>query len=208
MKLSEYNRKIEFVLDSLQKIVSSIKYDLRSQEDDARTKLEIHMNDVFRKVLVGNFTVKINQQFELEITQLLRSEEDSTKLIEQKHTNILSTGQSVMVSLSFINSLLETLNDISGHLPETKHGIIMDAALSNVDEKHIVKVCETVLNKFDQLIFLSFKRQLRNEFYRGIGSHIGRAYLLSKKADGSIKIEEKHISNLEEFIHEMEEGEN
>lgn len=207
-KSSEYNRKVDYVLESLQRIVCSIKFDLKNQEDEARTKLEIHMNDVFKKVLVGNFTVKINHQFELEITQWLNNESDAHKMIEQKHTNILSTGQSVMVSLSFINSLLETLSDLKGDHSLTKHGIIMDAALSNVDEKHIVKVCDSVLNNFDQLIFLSFKRQLRNEFYYGIGSHIGKAYLLTKKSDGSINIEEKQISNLESFIHEMEEAVN
>ena len=117
----------------------------------------------------------------------------------------MSTGQSVIVTMSFIKSLIETATIISRQVEENEsYGVIMDAALSNVDETHINNLCQNNLNSLNQVIFLSFKRQLRNEMYEGIKDNIGKAYSLDRE-DNSIISEELDLKRLKEFIHKVED---
>lgn len=83
----------------------------------------------------------------------------------------------------------------------------MDAALSNLDEKHIERVCRNILNGMDQLIFLSFKRQIRDEMFYGIKNHIGKVYILSKTSEAAFESRELPLEELEQYIHEVAEGE-
>lgn len=204
-KNSEYNLNIEEAINALDNISNYIQEQLKFQENHARITLEKHMNEVFSKTLTGKFDVKVTDDFSLEISKIVEvASEDKLKTVNQEHTNILSTGQSVMVSLSFIDSLLKTLDETRDVNGSDSHGIIMDAALSNVDEKHILKVCNNILNEMDQLIFLSFKKQLRHEFFYSIGKNVGKAYMLSLDLSGAIMKQEKSITDLDAFIHTIE----
>lgn len=200
------NIKIESVIQSLKRVKSRIDTELTNNVNLARLNLEKNLNDTLSTTFEGNFHAILDENFELNIKQRVPDMEntESYHIIDQ--TRILSTGQSVMVSLSFINALLRTLDDIRSNTLN-KHGVIMDAALSNVDEKHIANVCKNILNNFDQLIFLSFKRQLRDEFYKGIGENIGLSYIMEKNESGNVFIKRINSDDLREYIHSIEEVE-
>src|SRR5690606_13371431 len=85
-----------------------------------------------------------------------------------------------------------------------KYGVVMDAAMSNLDEMHIEKLCRYNINNLDQIIFLSFKRQLRDEMYISIKHNIGKAYFISKHPKGYIENEEMSLNRLDQFIHSIE----
>lgn len=205
VKNNSVNKKIELALESLKRIKLSIINELRDSEERARILLERNLNLSFGYTLEGEYNANLDENFELNIQQKVISLENGESYHMVDQTRLLSTGQSVMVSLSFINALLLTLNEIR-NLENVKHGVLMDAALSNVDEKHISNLCNNVLNKFDQLIFLSFKRQLRDEFYSGIGDNVGLSYIMEKNRSGNVFITRIEKMKLEEYIHSVEGG--
>ena len=69
----------------------------------------------------------------------------------------------------------------------------------------LIKFVKNNLKELDQLIFLSFKRQLRDEMYQGIKSNIGKAYMLRKNKSGYVEMEEIQTDELDQFIHKYEE---
>lgn len=143
-------------------------------------------------VISGNYRTSIKEDYYIEVI-------DNDKNIDS--TSVLSTGQSVVVSISFIRALIDTASELSKEYSKGEsYAVIMDAALSNLDEKHIQNVSKYNLNNFDQLIFISFKRQLRNEMYDSIKDNVGVVYEFIKETNEVVinKIEKDEI---EEFIH-------
>ncbi|MFA7376770.1 MAG: hypothetical protein WCZ13_04615, partial [Acholeplasmataceae bacterium] len=144
-----------------------------------------------------NYSVEIDAKYHVKII-----DNDTNKDV----TNALNTGHNIVISLSFINALIETAKDMSGTInSKEKYGVIMDAALSNLDEKHIYKLCKNTLSNLDQLIFLSFKRQLRDEMFHGIYDNIGLSYKMDKTKNGEVYIETIENEALSEYIHMSEE---
>lgn len=191
------NRKIMKVIE----IVTDIKtelMDFRDKKDQlARETLQSEFDIVLNDTLQGNYSVKIDSNYKINIL-----DNDTNRDV----TSVLSTGQNVVISLTFINALIATAKKLSTTIDtKEKYGVIMDAALSNLDEKHIDKICKNNLKELDQLIFLSFKRQLRDEMYQGIKSNIGKAYMLRKNKSGYVEMEEIETDELDQFIHKYEE---
>ena len=99
------------------------------------------------------YDVTIDHKYQLRILDLGNNKEV---------TNALNTGHNVVISLTFISALIQTAKELSATMnKDEKYGVLMDAALSNLDEVHIDRLCRNTLNNLDQLIFLSFKRQLK-----------------------------------------------
>lgn len=200
---TEKNERILKAVKLLESLSDEIKNEVKDKEESARQILEGNMNETINKLMVGDFTVSLSSKFELDVTQTFKG---TSGEISRKHTDILSTGQSVMVSLSFIESLLKTLKQFQGKDASHYNGVIMDAALSNVDETHIKNVCNYLLNKLDQVIFLSYRRQLRDELFSTISDKVGISYILRKNSVGSVESEIIDVSKIKEFIHQKEQG--
>jgi DNA sulfur modification protein DndD len=197
--MSEYNKKINHVMERVNSIKKQLEAIRDQKDNNARKVLSKHFDESLNHIMTGSYRVNINNLYNIKITDL------ST---EKDVTTSLSTGQNVVVSLTFIDALIKTAKQLSNSIDDDeKYGVMMDAALSNLDEVHIDKLCRYNLNNIDQLIFLSFKRQLRNEMYEGIKSHIGKAYALTKNNSGIIQ--KQHLDDLEldEYIHRIEEAE-
>lgn len=79
-------------------------------------------------------------------------------------------------------------------------GVIMDAALSNLDEEHIQQISQKILGSFDELIFLSYKAQLRNELIAGIKDKVAKVYELSKDNRGNIVVSTREANTIEEYV--------
>ncbi|QMS85109.1 AAA family ATPase [Candidatus Xianfuyuplasma coldseepsis] len=197
LRKSEKNVKVKAAMDDINKIKDKLIQMKAAKDQQARNILSKHFNGNLSNVIQGDYSVEINDKYSLSIYD---------NAISLDVTDIMSTGQSVVISLSFIKSLIETAETLSLRIDKSQsYGVIMDAALSNVDETHINNLCTFNLNKLSQLVFLSFKRQLRNEMYEGIKNNIGKAYSL-EKIDNQIISSELELTGLDEFIHEMEEN--
>ena len=196
-KNSEYNQKINQVIEEVQSIKEKLEKTKNDKDLIARKTLSDNFNVSLSNTLNGDYDVTMNHKYQIKIT-------DNTT--RKDVTNALSTGQNVVVSLAFINALIETAKSLSNQINiSEKYGVIMDAALSNLDEVHIERLCRHTINNMDQLIFLSFKRQLRDEMYQGIKNNIGKAYVINKHVKGHIIKDEVDLSTLDEYIHEVEE---
>lgn len=195
----EQNQKINKVINVVENINDRLKTDKDTKDKIAREALSKHFNHSLSDVMSGKYEVKISQDYYIKITDLI---------VDKDVTTALSTGQNVVVSLSFIDALIKTAREMSSQISkEEKYGVLMDAALSNLDETHIERLCRINLNQMDQLVFLSFKRQLRNEMFSGIRSQIGKAYHLTKSDADGVKYREIAINELDNYIHQIEENE-
>lgn len=197
-EVNESNKVILRAVDTLKKI-REILIQLRDEKDsNARMVLSSHFNSEIKEVMSGNYETKINKDYSIKIF-----DKDKQKDV----TEILSTGQSVVISVSFIKSLILTAQELSKEYSrENQYGVIMDAALSNLDENHIMKISSSNLNQLDQLIFLSFRRQLRDEMYLSIKDNIGKSYVLSQGEEG-IESQLLMKEELDEYIHRKVEVE-
>lgn len=193
------NQKINEVIKIIESINEKLKEDKDSKDKIARETLSRYFNQSLSEVMSGKYEVKISSDYNISITDLI---------IDKEVTTALSTGQNVVVSLSFIDALINTAREMSSSIDrKEKYGVLMDAALSNLDETHIERLCRINLNQMDQLIFLSFKRQLRNEMFSGIRSQIGKAYHLTKSDSDGVKYREIAINEIDNYIHQIEENE-
>lgn len=192
----DYNQKINKVINTIEEIKISLIEEKNTLDKEARKLLKFNFNNSFNEVISGNYDVTIKEDYKIRIFDL-----DSEKDV----TTVLSTGQNVVVSLSFIDALIKTAKEMSINVDKnTGYGVFMDAALSNLDEKHIDKLCKFNLNKMDQLIFLSFKKQLRDEMYNGIKNQIGKAYVIENSKKRGVTFKELSKLEIGKFIHETE----
>lgn len=195
--LNESNKKIQKAIEDIMELKDDYSKDLDLLDAKAREVLGNHFDESLGKVLTGEYKVKIDDKYNITINDLITNKDV---------TAVLSTGQNVVVSLSFIDALIKTAKQLTNRSNE-KYGVLMDAALSNLDETHIEKLCQTNLNQLDQLIFLSFKRQLRDEMFAGIKNQIGKAYHLVKDGNTGVTAKEIPLNILEDYIHDIEEME-
>jgi DNA sulfur modification protein DndD len=194
---SEYNQRVNVVINKIENMKNKLKLDKENKDIIAREILSKNFNQALNNVIHGDYEVEITDKYHITIRD---------NLTNKDVTAALSTGQNVIISLSFMTALINTAKELSEQINnEEKYGVIMDAALSNLDEIHIDKLCRHNINNLDQLIFLSFKRQLRDEMYLGIKDHIGKAYVLTKGSNGEIVKNDIELNTLDEYIHTMEE---
>lgn len=192
----ESNRKIQHAIDELNGLLIRLIKEKEELETKGREILTKNFNENLSLVMSGNFSTDINEDYYITVTDLDRNRDI---------TSVLSTGQNVIVSISFIRALIDTASEISKEYnKEEKYGVIMDAALSNLDEKHIRNVNKYNLNNFEQLIFISVRRLLRNEMYDSIKDNIGKVYEFVK-APKNVIINKLDENKIYDFIHEMVE---
>ena len=194
---SEYNQRVNAVINKVENIKNKLIQDKDNKDIIARKTLSKNFNQALNNVIHGDYEVEITDKYHVIIRD---------NMTNKDVTAALSTGQNVIISLSFMTALINTAKELSEQINlKERYGVIMDAALSNLDEIHIDKLCRHNINNLDQLIFLSFKRQLRDEMYLGIKDHIGKAYVLTKGSNGEIVDNEIMLNTLDEYIHTMEE---
>jgi DNA sulfur modification protein DndD len=196
-KNSQYNQKINKVIGLVQDIKTKLEQIKDSKDSIARSILSEKFNDSLSKTIHGSYDVSIDSKYQVKIVD---------KGNNKDVTTALSTGQNVVISLSFMSALIATAKQLSAKInKDEKYGVIMDAALSNLDEVHIERLCRHAINNIDQLVFLSFKRQLRDEMYQGIKNNIGKAYVIDKLPNGQVVANDVSLSTLDDYIHSIEE---
>ncbi|GEA77562.1 ABC transporter ATP-binding protein [Latilactobacillus sakei] len=193
---NQHNRNVNASLTMLNELKLEIEEELDNKKKIARESIENNMNLVLTEVMDQHYKVRLDSEYKLTVYKV------SDNNYVQDETEVLSTGQNVMMYLSFLRALLMTIEQHSEFDDVQSSGVIMDAALSNLDEEHIKQISRRILNSFDQLIFLSFKAQLRNELITGIHNNISCVYELSKDALGNVVSRTIDTNNVEEYVNE------
>jgi len=190
---SAYNRKIDSIIDMLLIEKEKLENKLLEKDKKARKILTEKFNKNLSLILGGEYEIQLNEKYSFNIEQLING---YTIDVTEK----LSTGQSVVLSMTFIKSLLETAKESSNLVQKNaKHGIIMDAGMATLDGNNVKKLSRYILKEFDQLVFLSIERQLRHELFDSIKDNIYRAFVISNDKH-SANVEEVSITKLEEIL--------
>ena len=191
------NRKINDVLEELEQIKNKLEAERNGQNIKARKTLEYHLQEILSKVLQGRYKADIDEDYNITIYD--NNGNDVTP--------VLSTGQNVVVSVSLISALIKTAQKLSDDMStDEEYGIIMDSALSNLDSIHISRLTKYNLINMDQLIFLTFKKQLRDEMINGIIDNVGKAYELKlDETNNSVIKSNLKLENLVEYISRSED---
>lgn len=143
---SESNRKIEVYKAYAQYLYDSLFEKYSTSEAEVRTRLENNMNEIFSAINNGDFSVKINQKYQIDV--IANNVNDKVELSE---------GQSISVIFSFITSMIKMsrenrLSPMDHDLSSDIYPLVMDAPLSKFDKKHIKSVCETIPHLTEQVI--------------------------------------------------------
>lgn len=143
---SESNRKIEIYKAYAQYLYDSLFEKYSTSEAEVRTRLENNMNEIFSAINNGDFSVKINQKYQIDV--IANNVNDKVELSE---------GQSISVIFSFITSMIKMsrenrLSPMDHDLSSDIYPLVMDAPLSKFDKKHIKSVCETIPHLTEQVI--------------------------------------------------------
>jgi DNA sulfur modification protein DndD len=174
--------------------------DVKDDKDSiARNVLTLKFNDILTRTIQKKYKVDIMNDYSIVIRNIETGKDE---------TDVLSTGQRVVVSVSFINALIQTAKELSPKIEESeRYGVLMDAALSNLDDLHIDRMCDVSLNSFDQLLFLSFKKTLKGELFDGIEQRVGKVFniVLDKVGNARIVTIPTEKDKLRYFINEMSE---
>lgn len=201
-KDTNFNRIIQ-IREDLESIYAKLDAKRKDKDEKARKVLSKYFSENVNQVLskklengeIENYSADIDEKYNLIITNNYN---------KRDVTDVLSKGQSVVISLSFLKSLISTTKEMSDVIDEKqRYGVIMDAALSNLSEEAVKLISESNIIKLDQLIFLSFKKQLRDEMYNSIKNNIGKAYYIERNGSDLIQTE-IDIKHLNDFIHKNE----
>jgi DNA sulfur modification protein DndD len=196
---SSFNNKLNQIIDDMLKVKKHL-LDVKDDKDSiARNVLTLKFNDILTRTIQKKYKVDIMNDYSIVIRNIETGKDE---------TDVLSTGQRVVVSVSFINALIQTAKELSPKIEESeRYGVLMDAALSNLDDLHIDRMCDVSLNSFDQLLFLSFKKTLKGELFDGIEQRVGKVFniVLDKVGNARIVTIPTEKDKLRYFINEMSE---
>lgn len=194
------NIKVNEAVKMLELLRSSIDEELERKQNIAKDSIEVNMNKTLRNVMTQRYAVELDDDYNMTVWKQI-----DNSATGQDETEVLSTGQNVVIYLSFLKALLMTVEEHSEFDDVQSSGVIMDAALSNLDEEHIQQISQKILGSFDELIFLSYKAQLRNELIAGIKDKVAKVYELSKDERGNIVTNIRDVDSIEEYVNEGDE---
>lgn len=179
---SDSNRKIEVYKAYAQYLYDALYEKYSTSEAEVRSRLETNMNDIFSTINNGDFSVKINQKYQIDV--IANNVNDKVELSE---------GQGISVIFSFITSMIKMsrenrLSSVDHDLSSDIYPLVMDAPLSKFDKKHIKSVCETIPHLTEQVIIF-IKDTDGDLAYEYMSEKIGKAYRIRKISETETVLE-------------------
>lgn len=182
IRLCEVNnsmaRRTKNKIDQVEKLI-----DLNNEIKDSfvemtRTELDAKIKEVFAKITRKDYRMPVlTKDFELKIVSNLKGE-------QQDKSEVLSTGESQITSLSFIGSLVEYarektkqefLSDFSGG----DYPIVMDSPFGNLDELHTCNVAANIGELASQVIIIVSDKQWNKDVEDNIKHQVGKMYKMN-----------------------------
>lgn len=198
---NDANRAVRTMIQLLKEEANKLSEKLIEEDRLARTSLAKHFNSYLAQVLPEKYEISIDDKYRFKLEQVI----DASKDRKVDSTEELSKGQSAVLSMVFLRALLETSKEMSKVVKDdSAHGIVMDASMATLDSKNVHRLATKIVSDFDQLLFLSVDRQLRDEMFEGIKDKIGKAYVIENKENiatikpiGIVDLEERLRRNSE-----------
>lgn len=168
-------RKTKNKIDQVDKLI-----DLNNEIKDSfiemtRTELDDKIKQVFAKITRKDYRVPVlTKDFELKIVSNLKGQ-------KQDKSEVLSTGEGQITSLSFIGSLVQYarekskqpfLSDFSGG----DYPIVMDSPFGNLDQLHTCNVATNIGELASQVIIIVSDKQWNKDVEDNIKYQVGKMY--------------------------------
>lgn len=176
-KIETYKAYVKYMYDILNE-------EYTQQEEKMRKKLENTVNEIFKKIYNGGFSLAIDDKYNIQvIADELRNYEGEIET---------STAQSISIIFAFISGVIKLARqsrDINNNArPEAlpndvlvaePYPLVMDAPLSAFDKTRIKTVCETLPEVAEQVIIFikDTDGELAEEYMK---TRIGARYLFNK----------------------------
>ena len=167
--------------------------------ETTRVELDKKIKEVFSKISRKDYrTPVLTKDFELKIVNNIND-----KL--SKRSEVLSTGEGQITSLSFIGSLVEyarekikeeILSDFSGG----DFPLVMDSPFGNLDETHTANVAANIGVLASQVIIIVSDKQWRKEVEDNMKSKVGKMYKIYDENDRNKKVSETTMIKEEVYV--------
>ena len=171
-------RKTKNKIDQVEKLIDLNDEIKSSFVEMTRTELDAKIKEVFAKITRKDYRIPVlTKDFELKIVSNLKGE-------QQDKSEVLSTGESQITSLSFIGSLVEYarekskqefLSDFSGG----DYPIVMDSPFGNLDELHTCNVAANIGQLASQVIIIVSDKQWNKDVEDNIKHQVGKMYKMN-----------------------------
>lgn len=172
----ENNRRIETYKAYARYMYESIDMLYREKETETRVELESVVNEIFRSIYNGGFSLTINEKYDVQI--IVNDFEGYNSTVET------STAQSISVIFAFIAGVIKmaraSKNPENELLVSEPYPLVMDAPLSAFDKTRIQTVCDALPKVAEQVII--FIKDTDGELAEeNMGNKVGSRYLFDKK---------------------------
>ncbi len=140
-----------------------------------RTELEQSVQDIFGQISFKSYIPKLSNNYELTLTENTSGQAENVAA---------SSGENVILSLSFISSIIYKVREWSQqensiNLGNSTFPVVMDNPFSKLDTPYDKLVAKSVPRLADQLVLITNKSQWRTEVAQEMNTYIGKHYILT-----------------------------
>ncbi len=172
----ENNRKIEVYKAYAQYMYDVLDMLYKEKEAETRAELEKTVNEIFRSIYNGGFSLSIDEKYNIQI--VVNDFEGFNEDIET------STAQTISVIFAFISGVIkmarQSRNPENEMLVSEPYPLVMDAPLSAFDKTRIKTVSDALPKVAEQVII--FIKDTDGEIAEtNMGEKVGMRYLFDKK---------------------------
>lgn len=181
----EANRKIKIYEAYAKYMFDTLNNEYSDEETRIRTQLQDTVNDLFRKIYNGGFSLSIDEKYNIQIN-VIDQAKDNAEDVET------SSAQSISIIFAFISGVIKMAR--ASQQAEEKmlisepYPLVMDAPLSAFDKKRIKTVCE-VLPAVAEQVIIFIKDTDGDLAEENLGHKIGKRYTFNKKNEFEVTID-------------------
>ena len=178
-KIEVYKAYAEYMYDTLSALYAQ-------QEGATRDELEKVVNEIFKQIYDGGFSLKIDAKYNIQV--IVNDFEGYTDDVET------STAQSISIIFAFIAGVIKMARKSKSPdnemLVSEPYPLVMDAPLSSFDKRRIKTVCESLPEVAEQVIIFikDTDGEIAEEY---MSSKVGARYLFSKKNEFETELTER-----------------
>jgi DNA sulfur modification protein DndD len=178
-KIEVYKAYAEYMYDTLSALYAQ-------QEGATRDELEKVVNEIFKQIYNGGFSLKIDEKYNIQVIV-----NDFEGYLDDVET---STAQSISIIFAFITGVIKmarkSKNPDNEMLISEPYPLVMDAPLSSFDKRRIKTVCESLPEVAEQVIIFikDTDGEIAEEYMSG---KVGARYLFSKKNEFETELTER-----------------
>lgn len=159
--------------DVAEEVIKGTRQVLKLMDSKWRVSLEAQIQKTFRDISVKNYKPQLNGDYSIDLI-----DESSGGDVA------FSQGESLVLSFSFISSIIEEARKLSEQRGkygpgDTAYPLIMDSPFGALDDTNRSHVASTISKLADQVITLVSKTQWREEVETAMEPRIGKSYVLT-----------------------------